>query len=75
MMRRGGGWGLDARAALPRRQVGGSPQGQAVTVVADYTLRTRAWLPSAAVVALLGEAGQQLVEWLHRRRLAIVGRP
>jgi phenylacetic acid degradation operon negative regulatory protein len=25
--------------------------------MADYTLRTRAWVPSAAVVALLGEAG------------------
>ncbi|GAB7046405.1 PaaX family transcriptional regulator [Catenuloplanes indicus] len=42
---------------LPRRQNGNSPQGLAVTLLADYTLRTRAWLPSAAVVALLGEAG------------------
>jgi phenylacetic acid degradation operon negative regulatory protein len=41
---------------LPRRQVGGSPQGLAVTLLADYTLRTRAWLPSAAIVALLAES-------------------
>ncbi|AGL16690.1 PaaX family transcriptional regulator C-terminal domain-containing protein [Actinoplanes sp. N902-109] len=42
---------------LPRRQAGSSPQGLAVTVLADYTLRTRAWLPSAALVALLAESG------------------
>jgi phenylacetic acid degradation operon negative regulatory protein len=42
---------------LPRRQAGGSPQGLAVTLLADYTLRTRAFLPSAAIVALLGESG------------------
>lgn len=42
---------------LPRRQSGNSPQGLAVTLLADYTLRTRAWLPSAAIVALLAEAG------------------
>jgi phenylacetic acid degradation operon negative regulatory protein len=42
---------------LPRRQSGNSPQGLAVTLLADYTLRSRAWLPSAAVVALLAEAG------------------
>jgi phenylacetic acid degradation operon negative regulatory protein len=42
---------------LPRRQAGSSPQGLAVTVLADYTLRTRAWLPSAAIVALLAESG------------------
>ena len=42
---------------LPRRQAGNSPQDLTVTLLADYTLRTRAWLPSAAVVALLGEAG------------------
>ncbi|MET8149945.1 PaaX family transcriptional regulator C-terminal domain-containing protein [Actinoplanes sp. NPDC049668] len=42
---------------LPRRQAGNSPQGLAVTLLADYTLRTRAWLPSAAMVALLAEAG------------------
>lgn len=41
---------------LPRRQAGGSPQGLAVTLLADYTLRTRAWLPSAAIVALLAES-------------------
>jgi phenylacetic acid degradation operon negative regulatory protein len=41
---------------LPRRQ-SGSPQGLAVTLLADYTLRARAWLPSAAIVVLLGEAG------------------
>lgn len=42
---------------LPRRQAGSSPQGLAVTLLADYTVRTRAWLPSAAIVALLAEAG------------------
>lgn len=42
---------------LPRRQSGNSPQGLAVTLLADYTLRSRALLPSAAVVALLAEAG------------------
>jgi len=42
---------------LPRRQAGTSPQGLAVTLLADYTLRTRAGLPSAAIVALLAEAG------------------
>jgi phenylacetic acid degradation operon negative regulatory protein len=42
---------------LPRQQAGNSPQGLAVTLLADYTLRTRAWLPSAAIVALLAEAG------------------
>jgi phenylacetic acid degradation operon negative regulatory protein len=41
---------------LPRRQAGSSPQGLAVTLLADYTLRTRSWLPSAAIVALLGES-------------------
>ncbi|MEV4119730.1 PaaX family transcriptional regulator C-terminal domain-containing protein [Micromonospora sp. NPDC049645] len=42
---------------LPRRQVGNSPQGVAVTLLADYTLRTRVALPSAAIVALLAETG------------------
>ena len=42
---------------LPRRQAGSSPQGMAMTLMADYTVRTRAWLPSASIVALLGEAG------------------
>jgi phenylacetic acid degradation operon negative regulatory protein len=42
---------------LPRRQAGNSPQDLTVTLLADYTLRTRAWLPSAAIVALLAEAG------------------
>jgi phenylacetic acid degradation operon negative regulatory protein len=42
---------------LPRRQAGNSPQGLTVTLLADYTLGTLAWLPSAAVVALLEEAG------------------
>ncbi|MFD5337510.1 hypothetical protein [Streptomyces hawaiiensis] len=32
-----------------------SPQGLAVTLIADYTFPVRAWLPSAAIVALLGE--------------------
>jgi phenylacetic acid degradation operon negative regulatory protein len=42
---------------LPRQQAGPSPQGLAMTLVADYTVGTRAWLPSAAIVALLGESG------------------
>ncbi|GII25994.1 PaaX family transcriptional regulator [Planosporangium mesophilum] len=42
---------------FPRRQAGGSPQGLAVTLLADYSLRSRAWLPSAAIVALLAESG------------------
>ena len=41
---------------LPRRQTGSSPQGLAVTLLPDYTLRTRAWLPSSAIVALLAES-------------------
>ncbi|MEV0155883.1 PaaX family transcriptional regulator C-terminal domain-containing protein [Micromonospora sp. NPDC050686] len=47
----------DRPLRLPRRQAGNSPQGVAVTLLADYTLRTRAALPSAAIVALLAEAG------------------
>src|SRR4051794_4906770 len=42
---------------LPRRQSGNAPQGMVVTLLADYSLRTGASLPSAAIVALLGEAG------------------
>ncbi|MBT8227528.1 MAG: PaaX family transcriptional regulator [Dactylosporangium sp.] len=42
---------------LPRRQNGNSPQGLAVTLLTDYTLRARARLPSAAIVALLVESG------------------
>ncbi|SCG33898.1 PaaX family transcriptional regulator [Micromonospora humi] len=42
---------------LPRRQSGAAPQGVVVTLMADYTLRTRAALPSAAIVALLAETG------------------
>jgi phenylacetic acid degradation operon negative regulatory protein len=40
-----------------RRQSGSSAQGLAVTLIADYTVHTRAWLPSGAIVALLGEFG------------------
>ncbi|SCG41651.1 PaaX family transcriptional regulator C-terminal domain-containing protein [Micromonospora zamorensis] len=47
----------DQPLRLPRRQVGNSPQGVAVTLLADYTLRTRAALPSAAIVELLAETG------------------
>ncbi|GAB3001410.1 PaaX family transcriptional regulator [Saccharothrix stipae] len=46
-----------ASVRLPRRQSGSSPQGLAVTLIADYTIRRRAWLPSAAIAALLGEFG------------------
>ncbi|MBM0231315.1 PaaX family transcriptional regulator [Micromonospora sp. STR1_7] len=42
---------------LPRRQAGNSPQGVAVTLLADYSVRTRAAFPSAAIVALLAESG------------------
>ncbi|MEV4483264.1 PaaX family transcriptional regulator [Micromonospora coxensis] len=47
----------DRPLRLPRRQAGNSPQGVTVTLLADYTLRTRAALPSAAIVALLAESG------------------
>ncbi|MFJ8666390.1 PaaX family transcriptional regulator C-terminal domain-containing protein [Streptomyces sp. NPDC093600] len=40
---------------LPRWQAEGSPAGLAVTLIADYTLPARSWLPAAAIVALLGE--------------------
>lgn len=40
-----------------RRPAGTSPQGMAVTLLADYSLRTRAWMPSSAIVALLAESG------------------
>lgn len=42
---------------LPRRQSGSSPQGLAVTLTADYSMRNDAWLPTAALVTLLGEFG------------------
>jgi phenylacetic acid degradation operon negative regulatory protein len=47
-----GGLGSDS-PRLPRRQIGSAPQNLAVTLLADFTIRTRAWLPSAAIVALL----------------------
>ena len=46
-----------AAVRLPRRQSGPAPQGLAVTLLADYTMRTGTWLPSAAIVALLAETG------------------
>ncbi|MGP3982492.1 PaaX family transcriptional regulator [Streptomyces sp. KR80] len=42
---------------LPRRQSGSSPQELTAILIADYTFPARAWLPSAAIVALLGEFG------------------
>lgn len=42
---------------LPRAQAGSAPQGMVVTLLADYTLPARTPLPSAAIVALLAEAG------------------
>ena len=42
---------------LPRLQSGSSPQGLTVTLLADYTACTGSWVPSAAIVALLVEAG------------------
>jgi phenylacetic acid degradation operon negative regulatory protein len=41
----------------PRRQADSTAQGLTTTLVADYTVRTRAWLPAAAIVVLLGESG------------------
>ncbi|MEU4565030.1 PaaX family transcriptional regulator C-terminal domain-containing protein [Micromonospora sp. NPDC023956] len=46
----------DHPVRLPRRQAGNAPQGLAVTLLADYTLRDLSWLPSAAIVALLAES-------------------
>lgn len=46
-----------ATVRLPRQQTGSTAQSLAVTLVADYTMRTHAWLPSASIVALLDEAG------------------
>ena len=37
-----------ASVRLPRQQAGSTAQSLAVTLIADYTLRTRAWLPSAS---------------------------
>ncbi|KOG31560.1 PaaX family transcriptional regulator [Streptomyces resistomycificus] len=52
------GDGDGAEPMRPRRwQAGGSPAGLAVTLIADYTFPVRAWLPAAAIVALLGEFG------------------
>jgi phenylacetic acid degradation operon negative regulatory protein len=48
---------LAAGSRLPRHQEGSSAQGLAATLVADYTLPARAWLPSAAIVTLLVESG------------------
>lgn len=42
---------------FPRAQAGTAPQGWVVTLLADYTLSTRASLPSAAIVAFLADAG------------------
>lgn len=42
---------------LPRTQSGNAPQELAVILIADYTFPARAWLPSAAIVALLAEFG------------------
>ena len=59
----------------PRQQAGSTAQNLAVTLVADYTLRTRAWLPSASIVALLEEAGigrgaaRTAISRLFRRRI------
>ncbi len=46
-----------ATVRLPRQQAGSTAQNLAMTLVTDYTLRSRAWLPSASIVALLDEAG------------------
>jgi phenylacetic acid degradation operon negative regulatory protein len=41
----------------PAGQAGNTAQGLTTTLVTDYTVHTRAWLPSAAIVALVGELG------------------
>jgi phenylacetic acid degradation operon negative regulatory protein len=47
----------DQSAREMRRPVRGSPQGIAVTLIADYTLRNNAWLPATALLTLLGDFG------------------
>ncbi|GAA4712500.1 PaaX family transcriptional regulator [Phytohabitans rumicis] len=47
----------DAEVDLPRMQAGGSPQHLLLTLLGDYWYGQRAPLPSAALVALLGEFG------------------
>lgn len=48
----------DAGSVRPaRRQASNTAQGLTTTLVTDYTVHTRAWLPSAAIVALAGESG------------------
>lgn len=42
---------------LPRAQSGNAPQELTTILIADYTFPARAWLPSAAIVTLLGEFG------------------
>jgi phenylacetic acid degradation operon negative regulatory protein len=42
---------------FPGKRVRMSPQGLAETLLADYSLRTRAWLPVGALVELLTEFG------------------
>ncbi|BAL88018.1 putative PaaX-like regulatory protein [Actinoplanes missouriensis 431] len=65
---------------LPRRQAGGSPQDLTLTLLADYTAYTGAWLPSAAIVALLAESGvstagaRAAVSRLARRGVLDAGR-
>lgn len=46
-----------AAVSLPRHPSFSTAQNLALTLVTDYTLRTQAWLPSGAIVALLEEAG------------------
>jgi phenylacetic acid degradation operon negative regulatory protein len=70
----------DGSSRLPRRQSGSSPQGLAVTLLADYTLQSRTWLPSAALVALLAESGvntagaRTAISRLARRRVLEISR-
>lgn len=47
---------VEERVRFPRRREGRSPQDLATIVVADYTASTRAWLPTAAIVALLASS-------------------
>jgi phenylacetic acid degradation operon negative regulatory protein len=41
----------------PRHQPGSTAQNLSITLVTDYTVDTRAWLPSGSIVALLAESG------------------
>lgn len=47
--------------AFPRHQSGRTPQATAVMLLAEFGLSPRAWLPSSALVRLLGDLGTNAV--------------